>query len=455
MLGTRTRMAWGALEEGIGRTFYDWREVFQRPDDDIKQLMKGYKGGTTMYTEIKNVIGLHSGQISEQRIEGWFGLFSSLNVILGAKAVLKDNSNIFFNVTQEGRLEWIPRQDDVMQQAFSKRVRVVVHVNSQWHLDLDPNKFKPEWDVWIFGKCPLVRLQWDPGDYVWKDPLNNQQELSFFQYNTKLGRHIMMASKRSLVSAEGFWISQGIEIAYIHEFWKCFWEVEQARKITMFHWLLMHRAVPVKEWLRLPNECSVCTDCGLASESLRHCLWDCLHAKLVWQRMLRIFQFRNICINVSWGSAVWMTLRDYAFSYDATFGNTKAIDITYNRIRDIPVSALRSNTEDRLQTELWILLSNATLWYLWTARCERRYQKIHVPHEEVVKSVWQEMILTLKARLDSIKGDSDTAAAKRVAFHTLWQKMGFYVRDTERSYIKWMHVVPKWLFPPSHRGSRR
>ena len=71
-----------------------------------------------MYTEIKNVIGLHSGQISEQRIEGWFGLFSSFNVMLGAKAVLKDNSNIFFNVTQEGRLEWIPRQDDVMQQAF-------------------------------------------------------------------------------------------------------------------------------------------------------------------------------------------------------------------------------------------------------------------------------------------------------------------------------------------------
>ena len=36
MLGTRTMMAWGALEEGIGRTFYDWREVLQRPDDDIK-----------------------------------------------------------------------------------------------------------------------------------------------------------------------------------------------------------------------------------------------------------------------------------------------------------------------------------------------------------------------------------------------------------------------------------
>ena len=222
MLGTRTRMAWGALKEGIGRTFYDWREVFQQSDDDIKQLMKGYKGGTTMYTEIKNVIGLHWGQISEQRIEGWFGLFSSLNIILGAKAVLKDNSNIFFNVTQEGRLEWIPRQDDVMQQAFSKRVRVVVHVNSQWHLDFDPNKFKPEWDVWIFGKCPLVGLQWDLGDYVWKDPLNNQQELAFFQYNTKMGRHIMMTSKRSSVSAKGFLISQGIEIAYIHEFWKCF-----------------------------------------------------------------------------------------------------------------------------------------------------------------------------------------------------------------------------------------
>ena len=68
----------------------------------------------------------------------------------------------------------------------------------------------------------------------------------------------------------------------------------------------------------------------------------------------------------------------------------------------MPISTMQPNIIDSLQIELWILLFNATLWYLWTARCERRYQKIHVPHEEVLKFVWQEMVLTLKARHESI-----------------------------------------------------
>ena len=141
----------------------------------------------------------------------------------------------------------------------------------------------------MYGRVPLVRLQWDPGDYGWRDPYLPNKEFSFFQYTAKLGRHILMASKRNAISAQGYWRSQGLEQDFISAFWKKFWNVEQARKIMIFQWLVVQRAVPVKEWIKVPNVSAICTECGMALESIRHCLWDCENARSIWIRILWIF----------------------------------------------------------------------------------------------------------------------------------------------------------------------
>ena len=445
MIGTRTRLAWGPLEMGIGRTFSDWKEFLMQPQDVKIHEIQRYRGGKTMYTDIQSALMPYIGRSVEDNPYAWFGMFSLLDVLLGVRVINKHGDTLFYNDTQEGSLELIPIEDEVLQLASPKRARVIVHSDSQWHLDVDLDKVKPDWEVWVYGRCPLVRLQWDPGDFMWRDPVLGQREFSFFQYNTRLGRHILMAAKNTTISAEVYWRNEGMETQFIAEFWKHFWDIEQAWKVRVFHWQLIYRAVPVNEWLKGQHLQALCVDYGLASESVRHCLWDFVYARKVWQRLLRIFQFQKMYVNVSWGSVVWMTLRNHAFAYDSRFGITEAMHVCQDSIQWIPKDDMRVNPEDDAQLELWILLSNAALWHLWKGRCERRFSNIFVPTEEVIKSVWQEMVLTLKARLDSIKGTSDGAMAKRLVFHSVWKKMGFY--SMESSSIKWIYKTPRWLFP--------
>ena len=174
----------------------------------------------------------------------------------------------------------------------------------------------------------------------------------------------------------------------------------------------------MKEWLRSPNSCSICV-CESASESIRHCLWDCMNAKSIWHRLLRIFQFQKIYITVSWGSVVWMSLCHNVSKYDTLFGNTKAIKVSHGHVQSEQINHMWANLDNMRQTELWILLSSCTIWHIWKARCQRLFDNIIFQPIKVVLSIWQEMVATLRARYGGITGDSNSTILRRLAFHGL------------------------------------
>ena len=446
MIGSRTKVAWGPLEKEVGCTYAEWRDFLCLPENEKSSRLAKYKGGSIMYREIQRGLYPYEARQMEHKEDGWFGMFSSVQVLLGARAILRDGSVLFFNVLHEGKLERTLREDDVLQWASPKRVRVIVNMDRQWHIDPSPEEFKPEWNVWVYKQAPLVRLQWDPGDYSWRDPFIPEKEHSFFQYTVKLGRHIVMANKEAPPAAARFWASQNIEEQFLGQFWKKLWNMEQARKITIFHWLLVHRSLAVKEWLKLPNVSTLCTECSLASESLRHALWDCTRAKLVWQRVLRIFHYQRFHINVSWGSAVWITLTDKVFKYDSSLGRTVGLDTSNHGVRQVPIESMQPNVDSKVKSDLWNLVSSSTLWYIWKARCQRLLGRLIIPIEEVLKSIWQEMVLTMRARFDAIVGDSDSALARRQAFLAHWKNLGFF--EISGANIRWIMAPPRWLFPP-------
>ena len=78
-----------------------------------------------------------------------------------------------------------------------------------------------------------------------------------------------MHSKKTTISAKVFWTAQGKDVVFLFGFWKKFWDLELP---TIFHWFVLLKAIVVNEWLWIPNSCSICV-CGLALESIRHCLW--------------------------------------------------------------------------------------------------------------------------------------------------------------------------------------
>ena len=65
---------------------------------------------------------------------------------------------------------------------------------------------------------------------------------------------------------------------------------------------------------------------------------------------------------------------------------------------------------------------------------------------EIVKAIWQEMVLTLRARFDAIIGNSDLAMTKSLDFHTIWKNMDFYL--LHNGNIRWNFVAPRLVFPP-------
>ena len=71
---------------------------------------------------------------------------------------------VFFNVFEDGRLDWTRQEENVLQGASPKRIRVVAQIDGQWHVDPCSENINSMWVIWVFGKCPLVRLQWDLDD---------------------------------------------------------------------------------------------------------------------------------------------------------------------------------------------------------------------------------------------------------------------------------------------------
>ena len=74
------------------------------------------------------------------------------------------------------------------------------------------------------------------------------KSIPFSQFLTTLGCHILTAqTDRELVIAK-IWHTYHVPHTTIAKFWHQLWKQEEARQITMFQWLLIHRLLSVGAW---------------------------------------------------------------------------------------------------------------------------------------------------------------------------------------------------------------
>ena len=114
------------------------------------------------------------------------------------------------------------------------------------------------------------------------------------------------------------------------------------------------------------------------------------------------------------------------------------------------INMMQPNITTDKVNELWDILSACSMWHVWKARYSRLFHGIIYRPSQIVQTIWIELVLTLKARYDNIKGSSDAVMMKRLAFHEQWSAMEFYSRvwDTRsQTSIQWNMSPPKWLFP--------
>ena len=78
----------------------------------------------------------------------------------------------------------------------------------------DVAKVEPHWSLWVYGRRPLVNLDWDPGDFRWK---HDGKLCHFFEYNDKLGWTLQLQLDGPLRNG---WRTLGIPDELLITFWK-------------------------------------------------------------------------------------------------------------------------------------------------------------------------------------------------------------------------------------------
>ena len=75
---------------------------------------------------------------------------------------------MIFEVQDDGRLIFTPKETNLFSFCLHKEVRVIANDGSNWVLDPDPQNVNYFWRIWIMERRPISRLTWDPGELYWK-----------------------------------------------------------------------------------------------------------------------------------------------------------------------------------------------------------------------------------------------------------------------------------------------
>ena len=103
------------------------------------------------------------------------GLFTPLDVLIGVKAYIGEQECLSFDVQDDGRLIFRPKENDLFRFCLHKEVRMITNDGSNWGLG--------DWKVWLQDHIKYV---------------------PFFQYSVKIGRRILGARSWKEPIANGF-----------------------------------------------------------------------------------------------------------------------------------------------------------------------------------------------------------------------------------------------------------
>mgnify|MGYP000485797268 CR=1 FL=1 len=79
-------------------------------------------------------------------------------------------------------------------------------------MDPPPDKLTEQDKTSIYNNKPLVGLQWDPGEFVWKGPYEQHSNggVQLFRYSVKLGRMLLTQKEPVTLASEKCWVDYGI-----------------------------------------------------------------------------------------------------------------------------------------------------------------------------------------------------------------------------------------------------
>ena len=115
-------------------------------------------------------------------------------------------------------------------------VRVLAYTCNKWIIDLDSIKVQSELNVFVHENIWLHKVNWNPLQWTWRDPYAGQgsKAIPFFQFMTRLGRHILIAQTARVTVVAKVWHTYHVPHTIINKFWQKIWKQQQAKQTTTF-----------------------------------------------------------------------------------------------------------------------------------------------------------------------------------------------------------------------------
>ena len=114
------------------------------------------------------------------------GAFTQTEILIGARGCTQEVT-LSYEVGEAGRLIRVTEESEIISTCTFQRIRVLGTSERTWHIDLDPAEIQSnrDWCLWVWEARPLIRLQWDPGEWQWRDPYSppGSPAIPFFQYS--------------------------------------------------------------------------------------------------------------------------------------------------------------------------------------------------------------------------------------------------------------------------------
>ena len=198
MLGAHTGLAWGPLTDGPGKSLGNWQGFLDRGIEDRANMLRHLRGGLTMFEEVQEVLNTQVLTL-KLALNRWLGMFTDQEKIVGIIGRTTTNEMRYFLPNDEGLLSEVGSVPEQGRSIKHMGVRIVAYSGQHWYFDPLPEKITMLWKVWVWEARPIIRHQWDLGEYKWIDPYRqrNMDGISFYNYSVKLGRRILAHAREA------------------------------------------------------------------------------------------------------------------------------------------------------------------------------------------------------------------------------------------------------------------
>jgi hypothetical protein len=83
----------------------------------------------------------------EMELTQWEGAFSLLNVLVGVRRNLKNDSKPFLEFQENGMFSLVLQESSLIEFCPYKRVRIIDYWETKWYIDPNPDNIDMFWNI--------------------------------------------------------------------------------------------------------------------------------------------------------------------------------------------------------------------------------------------------------------------------------------------------------------------